>query len=100
MRFSHLEGVLYKDINYSNFCLDRNLDLKLSDFAKSLINQSLALVCYSTTYQLPDASPLAASKVRITKRTKIFALGLALYKMSTSSKPYKNKDDLEVKSLY
>jgi serine/threonine protein kinase len=100
LRFSHLEGVLHGDINCGNFCLDRNLDLKLSDFAGSSIDQSLALVCYSTTHQLPDASPSATGEVRITERTEIFALGLALYEMSTGSEPYKDKDDLEVESLY
>jgi hypothetical protein len=54
---------LYKDINYSNFYLDYNLDLKLSDFAESSINQLLALVCYSTTHQLLNASPLAVGEV-------------------------------------
>jgi serine/threonine protein kinase len=93
LRFSYLEGVLHRDINCGNFCLGRNLDLKLSDFAGSSIDKSLVLVCYSTTYQLPDANPLETGEVRITERTGIFVLGSALYEMSTSSEPYKDKDD-------
>ena len=92
--------MLHRDINYRNFYLDYNLDLKLSDFARSLIDQSLALVCYSTTHQLPDTSSSTIGEVRITKRTEIFALGSALYEMSTSSEPYEDKDDIEVESLY
>jgi serine/threonine protein kinase len=87
--FIHSEGVLHGDINCGNFCLDRDLNLKLGDFAGSSIDQSLALVCYNTTHQLPDDSPSATGEVRITERTEIFVFGSALYEMSTGSKHIK-----------
>lgn len=99
LRFCHLHDVLHGDINCSNFFLDGDLNLKLGDFAGSSIDGSPALVCYSTTHQLPDDTPSDAQT--ITETTEIFAFGSFLYEMlSGGCEPYSDKKDSEVENLY
>ena len=75
LTFCHSQGVLHGDINCGNLCLDRNLNIKLSDFAGSSINGSPAKVCYSASHQLPQNRPSTSDGIIISEKTEIFAFG-------------------------
>jgi len=92
--FSHSCGVLHGDIHCNNFFLDENLNIKLGDFAGSSIDQSPAMVCYSTTHQLPEIETTShtQAEVKISEQTEIFAFGSALYEMVTGHEPYAGEE--------
>ncbi|KAB8239984.1 kinase-like domain-containing protein [Aspergillus flavus] len=100
LAFCHSHGVLHGDINCGNFCLDRRLNIKLSDFAGSSINGSPAKVCYSASHQLPDNHPSTSNGIMISEKTEIFAFGSALYEMVTGNEPYSDKEESEIEELY
>jgi hypothetical protein len=82
MRFIYLRNVFYSNILYNNIFLDNSLNIKLSNFAKSTINDYLLLVYYKTSYKLLSKDILI--------RTKLFAFSFIIYKIITSSKLYKD----------
>jgi len=92
MQFIYLRNVFYSDILCNNIFLDNSLNVKLSDFAKSAINNYLLLVCYKTSYKLPSKDILT--------RTELFALGFTTYKIITSSKLYKDLPDYKVSATF
>ena len=94
------QSVLHGDINCGNFCLDRHLNIKLSDFVGSSINGSPAMVCYSASHQLPENRPSTSNGIMISEKTQIFAFSSTLYEMVTGDKPYSGKDDSEIEDLY
>ncbi|KAI9746305.1 MAG: hypothetical protein M1818_000016 [Claussenomyces sp. TS43310] len=98
--FCHSEGILHGDINCGNLFLDRDLNLKLGDFSGSSVDQSPALVCYSTTHQLPDDLFFSSTEAKITEEMEVFAFGSTLYEMITGSEPYSDQEDAEVETLF
>jgi hypothetical protein len=84
--------VFYSDILYNNIFLNNSLNVKLSDFTKSAINDYPLLVYYKTSHELPSKDILT--------RTKLFALGFITYKIMTSSKLYKDLPDYKVLTTF
>ena len=83
-----MRNVLYSDISYNNIFLNKGLNTKLGDFAGLAINNLPPLICYKTSYKLPNQD--------ISKRTKLFTLSLTIYKIITSSKPYNGLLDKQI----
>jgi hypothetical protein len=67
--------------------------LKLSNFASSLINSKLVLVCYKTSHKHLEIT-------NILIKSKLFALRSTLYKIITRSRPYKGNSDFAIKAVY
>lgn len=84
--------MLYSDILCSNVFLNNNLNVKLGDFAGSAINDLLLLVCYKTSYELPNKDILI--------KTELFALGSTIYKIITGLKLYKDLPDYKVSAAF
>jgi serine/threonine protein kinase len=90
-----------RDINCSNFFLDKELNLKLGDFAGSTIDGFPATICYNTTHGLPAAEPSDdPDGVIITKETEILAFGSTMYETMTGHPPLHDKPDSEVECLF
>jgi serine/threonine protein kinase len=92
VRFIHSRGVFHGDISCNNVFLDDNLDVKLGDFAGSVIDSLPPLICYETSHELPDED--------ISAKTELFALGSTIYEIMTGSKPYKDLPDHEISSAF
>ncbi|ORY14739.1 hypothetical protein BCR34DRAFT_479053, partial [Clohesyomyces aquaticus] len=90
--FIYLRSVFYSNILCNNVFLNKNLNIKLSNFASLAINNLLPLVCYKTSHKLP-------SKDILTK-TKLFALNSTVYKIITSLKPYKDLPNHKVSAAF
>ena len=66
LAFVHSCGVLYSDIHCVNFLLNKNLDLKVADFAGASIDGEKSWSFYRTTHQLPDADGKDRPYIKIT----------------------------------
>lgn len=93
LEFVHNCGVIQGDVGCHNMLLDDDDNLKLSDFAGSSIDGSKATVVYEDWSLLPhrDIPPV---------KRDLFALGSAIYEMSTGHPPYPNKSKAEIQNLY
>ncbi|XTI91877.1 hypothetical protein V2W45_1246503, partial [Cenococcum geophilum] len=74
--------VLYRDIFYNNVFLNKELNVKLGDFAKLLINSQAPLICYKTSYKHPKIKGISI-------RSKVFAFSSTFYKIIIGLKLYK-----------
>ena len=88
--------MLHGDLNCSNLFLNRDLKLKLGDFAGFSIDGSPALVCYSSSHTLPAT----LNGTAVSQESEIFAFGSTLYEMVTGSEPYIGLAEKEVERLY
>jgi serine/threonine protein kinase len=79
--FAHSCGVSHFDIHYVNFLLDKNLDLKVADFAGASIDGGKSWSFYRITHQLPDADGKDRQYMKITVASEIFTLDSAPYYM-------------------
>ena len=52
VRFIHSRSVLHDDISCNNIFLDDDLNVKLGDFAGSVIDDHPPLICYETSHEL------------------------------------------------
>lgn len=91
----HLKGVIHSDIHPNNFLLDRNLDIKLCDFAGSLYGELDGKAVESIRFFLPR-DPLQLPTVK----TDLFALGSTLFEIQTDEEPYSSLTEEEVHELY
>ena len=83
--YLHAFGILQADLGCHNILLDKDDNTKICDFAGAAIDGEQTTVCYDPRSQLPGER-------RITIQTEIFALGTALYELSTTSLPYPDID--------
>jgi serine/threonine protein kinase len=82
LEFAHSLGVFNSDIHCVNFFLDRNLHLKVGDWAGASIDGSRSQSSYRLRYRLFDADGTDVPRAKgISASTEIFALGTALYFM-------------------
>ena len=80
LEFAHSLGVCNSDIHPINFFLDRDLNLKVGDWAGASIDGKKSYSSYRMRYRLFDADGGDVSRMTgISAATEIFALGTALY---------------------
>lgn len=89
LEFAHSLGVYNSDIHCVNFFLDRDLNLKVGDWAGASIDGSPSQSSYRLRCRLFDAGGTDIPRATgITVITEIFALGSALYFMVTCHDPW------------
>lgn len=86
LEFAHSLGVYNSDIHCVNLFLDRDLNLKVGDWAGASIDGSVSHSSYRLRHRLfgPDGVDIPRA-TGITAITEVFALGTALYCMITCS---------------
>jgi len=95
LAFLHDHQIIHADVGCHNMLLDSRDVLKLCDFAGSSVQGSPASTCYEVWSQLPSKN-----EDKPTKASDLFALGSAIYEMSTKELPYREKPLAEVRILY
>lgn len=89
LEFAHALHVYNSDIHCVNFFLDRNLNLKVGDWAGASIDGGKSYSSYRLRHRLFDADGSdVSSQTGISVSTEIFALGTALYFMVTGHDPW------------
>jgi len=91
--FIYSRNIIYRDISYNNVFLNKELNAKLGDFTRSLIDNEAPLICYKTSYKHPNNEGVLI-------RSKVFALSSTFYKVIIGFKPYKELLDKATCNVY
>ena len=91
--FVHSRNIIYRDISYNNVFFDKELNVKLSDFTRSPINDEAPFICYETSYKYPNNEGVLI-------RSKVFTLSSTFYKVIIGSKLYKELLDEVIYNIY
>ncbi|KAI9761344.1 MAG: hypothetical protein M1840_001968 [Geoglossum simile] len=91
--FVHSRNVMHRDISCNNVFLDKELNVKLGDFAGSAIDDETPLICYETSHEHPDNKGVST-------KSEVFALGSTFYEVMTGSKPYGKLSDQAICDTY
>jgi serine/threonine protein kinase len=95
LAFIHRHDIIHADVGCHNMLLTSSNELKLCDFGGSSVNGSLA----STKYEVWSRPPLKEDNAP-TNLSDLFALGSAIYEMSTKEEPYRGRSLEEIPILY
>jgi serine/threonine protein kinase len=95
LAFIHEQDIIHADVGCHNMLLDSDNTLKLCDFGGSSVRGSLASTKYEVWSRLPSKG-----ESKPTKTSDLFALGSAIYEISTKEEPYRGKTLAEVSQLY
>jgi len=95
LAFLHDHQIIHADVGCHNMLLDSMDVLKLCDFAGSSVQGSPASTVYEIWSQLPSEDEGTP-----TKASDLFALGSAIYELSTKERPYHEKSEAEIRGLY
>ncbi len=88
---AHAEGIVHRDVKPSNMLLDRQDDLKITDFGIALVLDEAATHATVTGTVLGTAgylSPEQAAGQRATAESDIYALGVVAYELLTGGRPF------------
>ncbi|KAI9695576.1 MAG: hypothetical protein M1836_006416 [Candelina mexicana] len=101
LQYLHENGVLQSDMGCHNLLLDHDDNIKFCDFSGSSIDGSEPTCCYESRAQKAFMRG-TTEWGKTTVATEIFALGTALYEISTTEKPYPEIDETtrELENLY
>ena len=80
--FVHSKNIMYKDIFCNNVFLNKKLNVKLSDFTRSLINNKALFIYYKTSYKYPNNEGVSI-------KSKVFIFSSTFYKVIIGFKLYK-----------
>lgn len=89
--FAHGEGIVHRDVKPSNMLLDRQGDVKITDFGIALVLDEAATAATATGTVLGTAGYLAPEQAlgkRATAESDIYALGVVAYELLTGERPF------------
>lgn len=93
--YIHEMEVIHSDLSARQFLVDKNRNLRLSDFCGSSLQGSEAIVMENTTHFLPRDENLPN-----TIQSDLFALGCTIYEILLGRRPYEGMDDEDIQRLY
>ena len=93
LAFLHFCNIIQGDVGCHNMLVTIHDDIRVCDFAGSSVQGSKASVTYEPGSSMPNL-------VKPTIQSDIFALGSAMYEMSTGYLPYHEKTRLQIRGLY
>ncbi|PYH96917.1 kinase-like protein [Aspergillus ellipticus CBS 707.79] len=94
IRYIHSKGVVHSDIGCHNFLVQDDGSLALADFGGSGIDDTRAVVSYSTRYARPCVEDDESREV-----DDLYALGTVIYEISVGYQLYPESSSREVRKL-
>ena len=93
LSYAHMRGVVHRDIKPSNVMIRRNGEVKLMDFGIAQIRGLDSLTVPGMLMGTPSyMSPEQVVGEPLDARSDIFSLGIVLYEMFTSMKPFAEEE--------
>jgi len=87
--YSHRLGIVHRDIKPSNIMLDRNGQIKLTDFGISRVSDLTRLTRSGEVLGTPAyMSPEQAEGKEVDERSDIFSAGVLIYEMLAGTNPF------------
>lgn len=89
LHYAHRAGMIHRDLKPEHIMFDAHGRVKLVDFGVAKSQMSLTQTTYGTVVGTPAyLSPEQAKGDRVDIRTDIYAMGVVLYELLTSSPPF------------
>ncbi|MBN1878756.1 protein kinase [bacterium] len=87
--YSHRLGIIHRDIKPSNILIDKNGQVKITDFGISQVSDLTRLTVSGDVIGTPAyMSPEQASGKKLDERSDLFSAGVLLYELLTNANPF------------
>lgn len=97
LKSAHDAGIIHRDLKPSNLLLDKNNNIKLTDFGVAQVFAASRLTMTGGIIGTAEyMSPEQAHGRRATKKSDLYSLGAVMYTMLTGRPPFVEKSTLEV----
>ncbi|MCA9073142.1 MAG: serine/threonine protein kinase [Planctomycetaceae bacterium] len=97
LKSAHDAGIVHRDLKPSNLLLDKNNNIKLTDFGVAQVFAAGRLTMTGGIIGTAEyMSPEQAHGRRATKKSDLYSLGAVMYTMLTGRPPFLEKSTLEV----
>lgn len=97
LKSAHDAGIVHRDLKPSNLLLDKNNNIKLTDFGVAQVFAASRLTMTGGIIGTAEyMSPEQAHGRRATKKSDLYSLGAVMYTMLTGRPPFLEKSTLEV----
>ncbi|KAF7166890.1 hypothetical protein CNMCM6106_002534 [Aspergillus hiratsukae] len=96
LRFIHSKNVIHSDFGSHNFLIQEDGTLALADFGGSRIDDTPAVVSYSTRYARPYSDSDDSDSTEIDD---LFALGTLIYEISVGHQLYADRSSRDIRKL-
>lgn len=94
---AHKNGIIHRDIKPTNILISHQGEVKITDFGVARGEDMPHLTSTGTVIGTPFyMSPEQASGEKLTHQSDIYSLGIVLYEMLTSKKPFSGKNSHEI----
>jgi eukaryotic-like serine/threonine-protein kinase len=94
--YAHELGIVHRDIKPANVILQHGTRVKITDFGVARLDKATATQVDATIGTPAYMAPEQLNGGAIDRRTDLFATGILLYEMVTSTKPFSGRDAAEV----
>lgn len=97
LKAAHDAGIIHRDLKPSNLLIDKNDQLKLTDFGVAQVFAATKLTKTGGIIGTAEyMSPEQAQGKRVTKKSDIYSLGAVMYVMLTGRPPFTGRNTQEV----
>ena len=97
LRYAHANNIIHRDIKPQNILLEKNGEVRISDFGIAKIFASTGITMTGSAVGTPEyMSPEQAQGKKLDVQTDIYSLGILMYEMLTRRPPFMGNNPMAV----